>query len=75
MDLQGPHFSDSRNPMMIFADSRDPVFNSRDPNRVPKKTLKKLHIYIIGYVSMFIQPECDLFCKLASCGNGIFWGA
>jgi len=26
--------------MMIFADSRGPIFNSRDPNRVPKH-LKK----------------------------------
>jgi len=26
--------------MIIFADSRDPIFNSRDPNRVPKTPLK-----------------------------------
>ena len=31
-----PIFSDSRDPMIIFADSRDPIFNSRHPNRVPK---------------------------------------
>ena len=31
-----PIFSDSRNPMIIFFDSRDPIFNSRDPNWVPK---------------------------------------
>jgi len=36
MDLQGPDFSDSRDPMIIFSDSRDPIFNSSDPNRVPK---------------------------------------
>jgi len=44
MDLQGPDFSDSRDPifpnsrdsMIIFSGSRDPIFNSRDPNRVPK---------------------------------------
>jgi len=44
MDLQGPDFSyfrdpifsDSRNTMIIFADSRDPIFNSRDPKRGPK---------------------------------------
>jgi len=44
MDLQGPDFSDfrdpifsdSRDPMIIFSVSRDPIFNSRDPNRVPK---------------------------------------
>jgi len=44
MDLQGPDFSDStdpifsafRDPMIFFSDSRDPIFNSRDPNRVRK---------------------------------------
>ena len=36
MDLQGPDVSDSRDPMIIFADYRDPIFNSRDLNRVPK---------------------------------------
>jgi len=44
MDLYGPDFSDSRDPifsdsgepMIIFSDSRDPIFNSRDPNGVPK---------------------------------------
>jgi len=44
MDLQGPDFSNSRDPifldsmdaMMIFSDSRDPIINSRDLNRVPK---------------------------------------
>jgi len=44
MDLQGPDFSDSRDtlfsdfrdPMIIFSDTRDPIWNSRDPNRVPK---------------------------------------
>jgi len=50
MNLQGPGFSDSRAPilfysrdlMMIFSDSRDPIFNSRDSNRVPKTPYKKL---------------------------------
>ena len=37
----GPDFSNSRNPVMIFSDSRDPIFNSRDPNRVPKTRLRK----------------------------------
>jgi len=49
MDMQGPDFSnckdqmfpDFRDPMKIFSESRDPIFNSRDANRVPK-TLKKL---------------------------------
>jgi len=44
MDVQGPDFSDSREPilsysrdlMIIFSDSRDPIFNSRDLNRVHK---------------------------------------
>jgi len=31
-----PNFSDSRDPMIIFSDPRDPIFNSRDPNWVPK---------------------------------------
>jgi len=31
-----PIFFDSRDPMKIFSDSRDPIFNSRDPNRVPE---------------------------------------
>jgi len=44
MDLWGPDFSDSRDPifsnsrdpMIIFPDFRDPIFNSKDPKRVPK---------------------------------------
>jgi len=35
-DSRGPIFFDSRDPMMIFSDFRDPIFNSRAPNRVPK---------------------------------------
>jgi len=35
-DSRDPIVSDSRDPMIIFADSRDPIFNSRDPNLVPK---------------------------------------
>jgi len=35
-DSRGPLFSDSRDPMIIFADSSDPIFNSRNPSRVPK---------------------------------------
>jgi len=41
MDLQGPDLSDSIDPMIIFADSRDPIFNSMDPNRVPETPLTK----------------------------------
>ena len=35
-DSRDPIFSDCRDPMIIFFDSRDPIGNSRDPNRVPK---------------------------------------
>jgi len=31
-----PIFSDSRDPMITFSDSRNPIFNSRDPIRVPE---------------------------------------
>jgi len=52
MDLQGPDFSDSRDPifsdskdpMIIISDSSDLIFNSRDPNRVPKTPSKTLHL-------------------------------
>jgi len=44
MGLQGPDFSNSRDTMIIFSDSRDPIFNSRDSNRVPKTRLKSLAI-------------------------------
>jgi len=44
MDLYGPNYSDPRDPifndsrdlMLIFSDSKDPIFKCRDPNRVPK---------------------------------------
>jgi len=36
MDQQGPDFFDSSEPMIIFVDSRHPIFNSMDPNRVLK---------------------------------------
>jgi len=36
-----PIFSYSRDPMITFSDSMDPIFNSRHTNRVPKTcTLK-----------------------------------
>ena len=40
MDLLGPDFSYSRDPMLIFSDSRDLIFNSRNKNRVPKTPYK-----------------------------------
>ena len=39
MDLQGPDFSDSR----------DPIWNSRDPNRVPETPLKNPGLHINEY--------------------------
>jgi len=44
MDLQGSDFSilgtrislDSRYRIIIFADCRDPIFNYKDPNQVPR---------------------------------------
>jgi len=35
-DSRDPILSDFRDPMIIFFGSRDPIFNSRNPNRVPK---------------------------------------
>jgi len=35
-------FSDSSDPMMILSDSRERIVNSKDPNRVPKTSLKTL---------------------------------
>jgi len=37
---KGPIFPDSRNPMINFSDSRDLIFNSRNPKRIPKTPLK-----------------------------------
>jgi len=44
MDLQGPEkFPISYIlSLIIFSDSRDPIFNSRDPNRFPKTPLKNI---------------------------------
>ena len=56
MNLQGPDFSDSRNP--IFSDSRDPMIifaDSRDPNRVLKTTWKKLVQYRLQFDERFIK--------------------
>ena len=39
-DSRDPIFYDSRDLKMIFSDSRDPIFNSRNPNWVPKTLLK-----------------------------------
>jgi len=48
--------------MISFSDSRDPIFNSRDPNRVPKTPQKNpveiYIIYIINNLSCLKQPAC-----------------
>jgi len=84
MDLYGPDFSDSRDPifsdsgepMIIFSDSRDPIFNSRDPNGVPK-TPKKTCLYIKYFPGNYMLMKClgrenvELFFRVApkiTCG-------
>jgi len=32
LDSRDPIFSDSRDSLIILSDSRNPIFNSRDPN-------------------------------------------
>jgi len=52
MGLQGPDFSDSRDSMIIFSDSRD-------PNRVPKtpKNLLYMQILILNLQSTYHKIE------------------
>jgi len=65
MNLQGPDFSDSRDliffdsrdPMMILADSRGLIFNSKDLNR-SLKHLKKLCIDVCADVAPFEKLGC-----------------
>ena len=52
-------FSCSRDPMTIFADSRHPIFNSKDPNRVPKTPLK--------------NPNTNIFFARATCFCNEMW--
>jgi len=79
MDLYGPDFSDSRDPifsdfrdpMLIFCDSRDPMiifYDSGDLNRVPKTPLKKLFLLKIVFWDTDYQG-----CR--KCGNreGASW--
>jgi len=33
--------------MIIFSDARDPIFNSKDPNRAPKTPLKDLALTVL----------------------------
>jgi len=39
-DSRDPTSSVSRDPMMIFSDTRDPIFNSKAPNWISKTPLK-----------------------------------
>jgi len=65
MDLLGPDFSnymdpissDSSGPMTIFDDSREPIFNSRDLNLVPKTPLKILLQCRLVYNSPLFEGE------------------
>jgi len=52
-DYRGPIVFDSRDAVMVFSDCRDPIFNSTDPNRVPKTPLKKLFYSTL----VVIKPE------------------
>jgi len=42
-----PIFSDSGNPIIIFSNSKDPIFNSTDLNRVPETPEKKPWWYTV----------------------------
>ena len=46
-------FSDFRDLTIILSDSRDPMWNSRDPIRVPKTPLEKTCIYIYFFFLIF----------------------
>jgi len=37
--------------MIIFSDSRDPIFNSRNPNQVPETPQKNLLCYMVYHTS------------------------
>jgi len=70
-DSRDPIFPDSREPLIIFSDSRDSIFNSRDPNRVPETPLKKLYKMWAQFLrkinhdeNKFLKTEniCVYFC-------------
>ena len=67
-DSKHPIFFDSRGPMIIFSDFRDPIFNSRDPNRVPKTPEKTLRVAFESIrtvlVSMVFTKLVTLCCLL-----------
>jgi len=49
-----PIFSDSKGPVMIVSDSRNLIFNSRDPNRVPETPYKnpELEYYFYSWCGL-----------------------
>jgi len=53
-----------RDPMTMFTDSRDPMFNSRDPNRVPKTPLKNL-MMDLTFETLVLVSIARSFMKLA----------
>ena len=69
-----PIFSDSRYPMIIFADYRDPIFKSRDPNRVHKIPLKnpdydhqKVLSVIMTFTVLLRLATNDELCEVRMC--------
>jgi len=50
--------------MIIFADSRDPIFNSRDPNRVPKTPQKNPEL-----TQVEIQTNKDFYMRIVAPRN------
>ena len=57
MDLQRPDFPDSRDPIIIFSEFRHPIFNSRDPNRVPTAPYKNSGLTVNGIIDSFFAPR------------------
>jgi len=55
-----PILSDSKDPITIFVDSRDPIFSSRDPTRVPKTSLKNPDVI---YVKICREAKLQAFAK------------
>jgi len=43
--------------MILFADSRDPIFNSRDLNRVPKTLKNLVLLQLVEYLDP-CRPNC-----------------
>ena len=61
-DSKDPIFSDSTDPLIIFSDSKDAIFNSMDPNRVTKSLLKtwryvKINVLNVTESGAFSKPS------------------